>query len=105
MSTATLKILFLKKSKHANAQLAAEAQHRQHPEFYQTKKIPGFSNIYDSEGPVALSLGLIILRGQCVSGHVVRASFVSDTPPKCLDRWGLARRRTGEYLDLLKVNL
>ena len=42
--------------------------------------------IYDSEGTVALSLGLINLGGQCVSGHVVRASFVSDTPPKCLDR-------------------
>ena len=54
--------------------------------FTKIKKIPGFSNIYDSEGPVAFSLGLIILRGQCVSGHVVRASFVSDTPPKCLDR-------------------
>ena len=35
---------------------------------------------------VALSLGLIILRGQCVSGHLVPASFVSDTPPKCFDQ-------------------
>ena len=104
MSTATLKILFLKK---ANTRTPNSRSRRNidNIQFYQTKKIPGFSNIYDSEGPVALSLGLIILRGQCVSGHVVRASFVSDTPPKCLDRWGLARRRTGEYLDLLKVNL
>ena len=31
---------------------------------------------------VALSLGLIILGGQCVSGHVVQASFVSDTPDR-----------------------
>ena len=40
-------------------------------------KIPGSSYIYDSEGPAALSLGLIILPGQSVSGHLVRASFVS----------------------------
>ena len=58
-------------------------------------RIPGSSYIYNREGPVALYLGLINLRGQCVSGHVVRASFVSDTPPKCLDREGLGRRRTG----------
>ena len=63
--------------------------------YNKNNKIPGPSYIYDSEGPVALSLGLIILRDQCVSGHVVRASFVSDTPPKCLDREGLWRRRTG----------
>ena len=35
--------------------------------------VPGSSYIYDSEGSVALSLGLITLGGQCVSGHVVRA--------------------------------
>ena len=58
-------------------------------------RILGSSYIYNREGPVAFSLGLINLCGQCVSGHVVRASFVSDTPPKCLDREGLGRRRTG----------
>ena len=40
---------------------------------------------------VALSVGLIIPRGQIVSGHVVRAS----SPPKCLDRYFVGRRRTG----------
>ena len=40
---------------------------------------------------VALSVGLIISRGQCVSAHVVRAS----SPPKCLDRDGVGRRHTG----------
>ena len=38
-----------------------------------------------------LSVGLIISRGSCVSGHVVRAS----SPPKCLDRNCVGRRRTG----------
>ena len=40
---------------------------------------------------VALSVDLIIPRGLCVSGHVVRAS----SPPKCLDRDCMGRRRTG----------
>ena len=40
---------------------------------------------------VALSVGLIIPRGQCFSGHVVQAS----SPPKCLDRDCVGRRRTG----------
>ena len=44
---------------------------------------------------VALSIGLIIPRGWRVSGHVVRASFFSDTPPKCLHRDCVGRRRTG----------
>ena len=44
---------------------------------------------------VALSIGLIIQRGSCVSGHVDRASFFSDTPPKCLHRDCVGRRRTG----------
>ena len=34
------------------------------------------------------------MHGRCVSGHVVRP-FVSDTSPKCIDREGLERRRTG----------
>ena len=39
--------------------------------------------------------------GRCVSGHVVRESgpFVSDTSPKCIDREGLKRRRTGTGQD------
>ena len=44
---------------------------------------------------VALSIGLIIQRGSCFSGHVDRASFFSDTPPKCLHRDCVGRRRTG----------
>ena len=40
---------------------------------------------------VALSVGLIIPHGYCVSGHVVPAS----SPPKCLDRDCVGRRRTG----------
>ena len=38
---------------------------------------------------------------RCVSGHVVRESgpFVSDTSPKCIDREGLKRRRTGTRQD------
>ena len=40
---------------------------------------------------VALSVGLIITRGLCVSGHVVLASL----PPDCLDRDCVGRRRTG----------
>ena len=40
---------------------------------------------------VALSIGRIIPRSECVSGHVVRAS----SPPKCLDRDCVVRRRTG----------
>ena len=39
----------------------------------------------------ALSVGLTISRGSFVSGHVVRAS----SPPKCLDRNCVGRRRTG----------
>ena len=42
------------------------------------------------------------MRGRCVSGHVVQEifwgvsrPFVSDTSPKCIDREGLERRRTG----------
>ena len=42
-----------------------------------------------------LSLGLIIPRGLCVSGHVVRAIFVSDTSPKRIDQEGLGRRSSG----------
>ena len=50
----------------------------------------------DSEGlygtsAVALSIGLIISRGYCVSGHVVRAS----SPPKCLDRDVAGSHNTG----------
>ena len=39
--------------------------------------------------------------GRCVSGHEVRESgpFVSDTSPKCIDREGLKRRRTGTGQD------
>ena len=44
---------------------------------------------------VALSIGLIIQRGSCFSGHVDRASFFSDTPPKCLNRDCVGGRRTG----------
>ena len=40
---------------------------------------------------VALSVGLIIPRGKCVSGHVVHAS----SPPKYLDRDCVGRRRSG----------
>ena len=61
-------------------------------------KIPVSSVFNDSEGlygttaaAVALSVGLIISRGYCVSGHLVRAS----SPPKCLDRDCVERRRTG----------
>ena len=46
----------------------------------------------------ALSLGLIIPRGQFVSGHVVLAKprpFTSDMSPKWIDREGLGERRTG----------
>ena len=39
---------------------------------------------------VALSVGLIIPRGKCLSGHEVRVS----SPPKCLDRDCVGRRRT-----------
>ena len=39
--------------------------------YNKNNKILGSSYIYDSEGLFALSLGLINLRGQCVSGHVV----------------------------------
>ena len=39
---------------------------------------------------VALSVGRIIPRGKCVSGHVVRAS----SPSKCLDRDCVGRGRT-----------
>ena len=39
---------------------------------------------------VALSVGRIIPRGWCLSGHVVRAS----SPLKCLDRDCVGRRRT-----------
>ena len=66
MSTVTLKRIFVKsKSWHANAQLATGARHY----FDKNNKIPGSSHIYDSEGPIALSLGLIILRGQYILGH------------------------------------
>ena len=44
---------------------------------------------------VALSVGLIIQRGSCVSGHVDRAIFFSETPPKCLHRDCVDGRRTG----------
>ena len=61
-------------------------------------KIPVSSVLNDSKGlyrttqsAVDLSVGLIILRGQCVSGHVVWAS----SPPKYLDWDCVGRRRTG----------
>ena len=45
---------------------------------------------------VALSVGLIIPRGKCVSGHVSeRVFFFSDTPPKYPDRDYVGRRCTG----------
>ena len=45
---------------------------------------------------VALSVGLIILRGKCVSGDVSeRVFFSSDTPLRYLDRDCVGRRRTG----------
>ena len=45
---------------------------------------------------VALSVGLIIPRGRCVSGHVSeRVFFFSDTPPKYPKRDFVGRRRTG----------
>ena len=44
----------------------------------------------ERQSAVALSVGLIIPRGLCVSGHVVRA----NSPPKCLDRECVGRRRT-----------
>ena len=37
---------------------------------------------------------MVIMRGRCVLGYVARP-FVSDSSPKCIDREGLARRRTG----------
>ena len=40
------------------------------------------ASVRNDMSAVALSVGLIIPRGQCVSGHVVRAS----SPPKYLDR-------------------
>ena len=45
---------------------------------------------------VALSVGLIIPRSQCVSGHVSERVFFffSDTPPKYPDRHCVERRRT-----------
>ena len=39
--------------------------------YNKNNKILGSSYIYDSKGLFALSLGLINVRGQCVSGHVV----------------------------------
>ena len=61
-------------------------------------KIPVSSVFNGSEGlygttvrRFVLSVGLIISRGECVSGHVVQAS----SPPKCLDRNCMGRRRTG----------
>ena len=63
-------------------------------------KIPVSSVFNDSErlyrttqSPVALSVGLIVPRGKWVSGHVVRASFFPDTPPKCLN-WTRLRGKT-----------
>ena len=46
---------------------------------------------------IALSVGLIIPRGKCVSGHVSEqvSFFFSDTPPKYLDRDCVGRRHTG----------
>ena len=45
---------------------------------------------------VALSVGLIIPRGKCVSGDVSqRVFFSSDTPLRYLDRDCVGRRRTG----------
>ena len=62
-------------------------------------KIPVSSVFNESElkdcaerlSAVALSVGLIIPRGKCLSGHEVRAS----SPPKCLDRDCVGSRRTG----------
>ena len=44
---------------------------------------------------VALSVGLIIPRDRCVSGHVSKRFFFSDTPPKYPKRDFVGRRRTG----------
>ena len=44
-----------------------------------------------------LSLGLIIPRGLCVSGHVVRAIFVSDTSEDAVQGLG-----TGEHRNKLQ---
>ena len=85
MSTVTLKRIFLKKQKQTRER-ATRGQGATSSYF---NKIPGSSYIHDSEGPIALSLGLTNLPGQYISCPVVRASFVSNTPPKCLDLEGL----------------
>ena len=46
------------------------------------------------EMPCLVPIGLIILRGRCVSRHEVQP-FVSDMSLKCIDREGLERHRTG----------
>ena len=46
------------------------------------------------EMPCLVPIGLIILRGRCVSRHELQP-FVSDMSPKCIDRKGLERRHTG----------
>ena len=46
------------------------------------------------EMPCLVPIGLIIVHGRCISGHEVWP-FVLDMSPKCNDRKGLERRRTG----------
>ena len=46
------------------------------------------------EMPCLVPIGLIIVRGRCVSRHELQP-FVSDMSPKCIDREGLERRHTG----------
>lgn len=109
MSTLNLKRIFVKKlSRHANAQLAGRPgrDHIPHHTYNKNNKIPGSSMFfYDSERlyRTNVCLGLIILRGSLVPGHVVRASFVSDTAQKCLDRESLGRRRKRKLSQKLRT--
>ena len=54
---------------------------------------PALSDLL-KELPCLVPIGLIILRGRCVSRHEVQP-FVSDMSLKCIDREGLERHRTG----------
>ena len=54
---------------------------------------PALSDLL-KEMPCLVPIGLIILRGRCVSRHEVQP-FVSDMSLKCIDREGLERHRTG----------
>ena len=51
-------------------------------------------NIYDGTLILAQSLGLIIMRGRCISGHVVRESF-----------WGLDKLREVRHFVSLGAEL